>query len=269
MKTISDFFKKYRIQDFYDWQDQCSKNPICPFNPDIHKQLSFDMIPGYRKYELFFERYRSLVEILVEKEKLKGKVKILDIGSGEGFFKFFFDGMTNLDIDWHGIEVWKERAEFCKHIGYQIDDTNLEEGSLPYPDHSFDIVLASHVIEHLPNPKKVIREMGRISKKNGILMIATPTKPPIIANLDSWYHRISKRNIGDTQQAFTHNSIQNLILESLELDESHILDKRGFRIFSSRKKLPLENWKWFYDLSVWLGKHALILVPEVNIIIEK
>ena len=269
MKTVEDFFKKYRIQEFYDWQAKNTKTPIAPFVPKKHKKLSFGVIPGFRNYDLFYERYLNGVNILRGEGAIKDPMKILDIGSGEGFFKFFFDAMCPEKIEWYGVEVWKERAAFCRHIGYHIDDINLEVEPLPYANETFDIVLASHVIEHLPNPDKVIAEMGRVLKKGGYMLIGTPTKPWIVAYLDAKYHKLSKRNTGDTQQAFTHRTLENLILKSLNLGKEAVVDKRGFRIFSSRKRLPLENSKWFHDVSMKLGKTWLTLVPEVNIIVKK
>ncbi len=267
--TLQEFYQKYRIQDFYDWQKNNTNKPIRPFRTDRHKKLSFGIIPGYRNYDLFYERYRSGVEIVKEAGVLKDGAKVLDIGSGEAFFKFFFDAMTVEKLEWHGVEVWKERAAFCRHVGYQIAEVTLETGKLPYADASFDVVVASHVLEHLPNPSAIISEMGRVLKKGGILLIGTPTKPPVIAELDSWYHRLSNRNTGDTQQAFTHNSLEKLICSTLGLARRDVLDKRGFRIISGRKKLPIENWHWFYRLSVFLGKKLLLFVPEVNIILRK
>lgn len=269
MDSVTDFFENYRIQQFYDWQKENSSHPILPFQKDKHKKLSFGIIPGYRNYDLFYERYFSAVKIFEEQNIIQNNMKVLDIGSGEAFFKFFFDAISNKTIQWTGIEVWKERAEFCRHVGYSINEQNLEEGKLPYNDGTFDLVLASHVIEHLPNPKQIIQEMGRVLKDGGMLLIATPTKPPVIAELDSLYHRISSKNTGDTQQAFTHKSLERLILNSLGKNKDSIIDKRGFRILSGRKKLPFENWKWFYNLSKYLGRKLLFLVPEVNIIIRK
>lgn len=269
MKTIQDFFDRYKIQEFYDLQATQSKSPIKPFIKGKHTKLSFGVIPGFRNYDLFYERYLSAVTILRQNNCIKDGIKILDIGCGEAFFKFFFDAKCNEKIEWHGVEIWKERADFCKHVGYNVQEANLEKGSLPYENETFDIVLASHVIEHIPNPQQVVKEMGRVLKKGGALLIATPTKPPGIAQLDSWYHNISNRNTGDTQQAFTHNSLEKMILGALNLPKSALIDKRGFRIISARKKLPIENWKWFYNLSVWLGKKLLYIVPEVNIIVKK
>jgi SAM-dependent methyltransferase len=269
MQTVQDFFNKYRIQEFYNWQKSATAKPIRPFDPLRHKKLSFGIIPGFKNYDLFYERYLSGVTLLKESGIVKPDLRILDIGSGEGFFKFFFDALCDEKIEWHGIEIWKERAEFCRHIGYKIEEVNLEKDDLPFDNEQFDVVLASHVIEHLPDPVRIIREMCRVLKIGGILLVATPTKPPLVAEIDAFFHNLHKRGLGETQQAFTHKKLEKLILKTLQLPKKSIIDKRGFRIISGRKKLPFENWKWFYTLSVYLGRKLLFLVPEVNIIVRK
>lgn len=269
MKTVEDFFEKYRIEEFYKAQAEWSNNAVQPFVRREHKKLSFGVIPGYRNYDLFYERYNSAVEILKKEGELKNGMKILDVGSGEGFFKFFFDAGYDGHINWDGVEIWKERADFCRHIGYKIDEIDLEKGKFPYQDETYDIVLASHVIEHIPNPDQIIKELARVLRPEGILLIATPTKLPIITNIDRWYHQIRNSKLGETQQAFTHHDIEELTLKSLGLSKESVIDKRGFRIISGRKKLPIEDWKWFYEFSKYLGKKLLYFVPEINLIIKK
>ena len=43
-----------------------------------------------------------------------------------------------------------------------------------YPENSFDAIVSSHVLEHLPQPKEVLAECRRILKPGGRLIIATP-----------------------------------------------------------------------------------------------
>jgi SAM-dependent methyltransferase len=266
---LQSFYDRYRIFEFYEQLSQTSDHPIRPFRPERHRSLSYGIIPGYRRYDLFYERYLSAVRFFKQVGAIRDGMKVLDVGSGEGFFKFFFDALCPEHITWHGIETWKERIEFCRHIGYHVFEVNLEQGRFTMDNDTYDIVLASHVLEHLPNPRQILMEMGRVLKPGGLLLVATPTKPPIVAEVDAWLHRRARRGTGDTQQAFTHRSLQHLILDSLRWPASAVVDKRGFRIFSSRKKLPLENWKWFHNLSTWLGRKWLFLVPEVNIILKK
>lgn len=65
-----------------------------------------------------------------------------------------------------------------RHVGVDIADPNAHRSpeaagldlrsydgtSLPFADHSFDLVVASHVVEHVPNPRGFIVELGRVAK---------------------------------------------------------------------------------------------------------
>ncbi|MEO0254131.1 MAG: class I SAM-dependent methyltransferase [candidate division WOR-3 bacterium] len=53
-----------------------------------------------------------------------------------------------------------------------IHDLNV----FPYPfeDNEFDLIEASHVLEHLDDPFKVMRELHRITKNNGLIIIRVP-----------------------------------------------------------------------------------------------
>ena len=45
---------------------------------------------------------------------------------------------------------------------------------LPFEDSVFNVVIIKHITEHLPDPAKAINEIGRVTEKNGILILATP-----------------------------------------------------------------------------------------------
>ena len=48
-----------------------------------------------------------------------------------------------------------------------------ESDNLPFPNETFDFVLFTAVIEHLYNPTKILNEINRILKKEGIIIIST------------------------------------------------------------------------------------------------
>jgi ubiquinone/menaquinone biosynthesis C-methylase UbiE len=48
----------------------------------------------------------------------------------------------------------------------------LEEQN--YPDDSFDLILMSHVIEHLHDPLRTLRESRRTLRRGGTLVVTTP-----------------------------------------------------------------------------------------------
>jgi len=49
---------------------------------------------------------------------------------------------------------------------------------LPHAGGSFDVVIIKHIVEHLPDPARAIKEIGRVTAPGGVLILATP-------NLDS------------------------------------------------------------------------------------
>ncbi len=53
------------------------------------------------------------------------------------------------------------------------------------------------------------------------------------------------------------------------LDAYPVRSIRGFRAFSARKQLPLEDYRWFFEASMAFGRRWPSLTQEVNVEIEK
>jgi len=81
--------------------------------------------------------------------------KKLNLGSGE----FKKKGYINLD-----------------YYSITKPDVKHDLNRLPYPfkDNQFELIEADHVLEHLDNPFKVMKELHRISKNNGLIIIRVP-----------------------------------------------------------------------------------------------
>src|ERR1041385_333763 len=58
---------------------------------------------------------------------------------------------------------------FMKGVDHKVD---LQD--LPFTDGSYDLVFASHVLEHIRDDKKAIREIRRILKPNGVAILPVP-----------------------------------------------------------------------------------------------
>jgi len=96
--------------------------------------------------------------------------KILDIGSGYGFF---LEEMSNASYLMTGIEISKERRELAKKVtSVPILDVDLTKSP---PDlGKFDAITMFHVLEHLSNPVGFLQNLHPILAKGGHLFVEVP-----------------------------------------------------------------------------------------------
>jgi len=145
-----------------------------PLFPDLSQRYDED----YFKYEIenedsFFSlMMMALSDIGFESLDFSPfkKLRILDIGCATGRFLFEF---KNRDWETAGIEICSGAAEYGnKKRGVNIHNCTLEEAH--FPEKSFSVVHASHLIEHLNDPASFLGEIYRILDDRGFLIIVTP-----------------------------------------------------------------------------------------------
>lgn len=98
--------------------------------------------------------------------------KVLDVGCGTGGF---LKVAKDLGWDVYGVEVSSLAAHASiDKLGIGITEGTVEEAN--YPNEYFDLVNMSHVLEHMPNPLKTLKEIKRITKPPGYLLIEVPNE---------------------------------------------------------------------------------------------
>jgi len=102
---------------------------------------------------------------------------VLDIGCGAGVGSLIAGTMTGPKGKVVGIDLVPEMLERAKKNRDQTSLQNVEflessAESLSFPDESFDIVISNGVINLIPDKAKAMREVFRVLKLNGHLMIA-------------------------------------------------------------------------------------------------
>jgi SAM-dependent methyltransferase len=94
---------------------------------------------------------------------LPPKARLLDAGSGEGMYRPFFS------------HVEYESADFCKvDKTYGAVTYECDLAAIPVENSRYDAVLCTQVMEHLPEPQKVLEEFYRVLKPGGRLWISAP-----------------------------------------------------------------------------------------------
>ena len=104
-------------------------------------------------------------------EKAKDEIKILDIGTGPGFFPVILAEagykVTAVDYTQEMLDTAKRNAgNLCERISfYKMDAQNLE-----FPKETFDYIVTRNVTWNLEHPKRAYREWQRVLKPGGKIL---------------------------------------------------------------------------------------------------
>lgn len=152
----------------------------------------------------------------------KSFANVLEVGAGSGvhfgFVRHKFDRYVMCDAS----QKILDSIEVPKEFEQKVETSVVDATALPYEDDSFDRLIATHVLEHIPSPHKVLLEWARVVKPGGVLSLIIPCDPGLLWRLG---RKLGPRRAGeraglpyDYYMATEHiNSVQNLttIIESL------------------------------------------------------
>jgi 2-polyprenyl-3-methyl-5-hydroxy-6-metoxy-1,4-benzoquinol methylase len=119
--------------------------------------------------------YRAIAAALRTRHALGGLV--LDVGCGTGnlwpHLQSLFDRYIGADVVRHrGLPAV---LEFCP--------VDLDAGRVPLPDSEADVVAAVETIEHLENPRAFVRELVRLVRPGGWVVVTTPNQLSLLSKL--------------------------------------------------------------------------------------
>lgn len=149
------------------------------------------------------------------KNVLKQEVKqglLLDYGAGQG--EFLKSLRQDFSFQCHAIDLMKSELE---NVEWFVHDLNQNS---PLPSNTYDVITAIEVIEHLENPRQVVRDFFRLLKKGGKLIMTTP-------NNES-YRSILSYCMRGHFVAFTDSSYPAHITALNRKDLERILKESGF-----------------------------------------
>jgi SAM-dependent methyltransferase len=126
----------------------------------------------FAKYSMYWWSNRFYA-MLARRYGRRG-ARLLEVGSGMGHLV----GQLEDTFETYGMDVNHWAVKQSKPVIHTSQLQTASAQELPFGDGVFNVVIIKHIVEHLPDPKKAIQEIGRVTEKGGTLILATP-------NLDS------------------------------------------------------------------------------------
>lgn len=105
--------------------------------------------------------------------------RVLDVGCATGDLLLAIRSRGNPHI--RGVELGDDAASIARSRGLDVVTGDLE--SAGYADRSFDTVLASHTIEHVPDPVAFLREVRRVLTPGGHVLLWLPNADSVEASV--------------------------------------------------------------------------------------
>jgi SAM-dependent methyltransferase len=140
------------------------------------------------------QRFGNLLEKIVfffrwaRAHKIRSSLRpgaVLDVGCGRGITLHF---LKKWGWDCTGTQLSRNAAEYArKTFDLRIMEQDLLEAR--FEKDTFDLVILAHVLEHVPDPMAYLKEINRILRKKGVLILALPNAGNLLVDTfkEKWF----------------------------------------------------------------------------------
>ncbi len=152
---------------------------------------------------------------------------LLDIGCG--FNYKLLETLSPYISHGFGIDF---KVKEVKNLNITTINARLDD-KLPFEDNKFDIITMLAVLEHLDKPLKIIKEIERVLKYSGKLILTVPSKlsKPVLEFLSFKLKIISELEIRDHKKYYNYKDLQQLFLQTNFKIEHHKYFQMGMNNF--------------------------------------
>ncbi len=124
-----------------------------------------------------FDRLKYIYGLDVAGPYLSGN-KVLDVGAGAGAF---VRTARELNLTIEALELHRDNASRLAMEGFQVYDRPLAEAGLVAD--RYDLVTLWEVIEHIVDPLDLLKDIGRILKPSGLLLVLVPNADSLVSRI--------------------------------------------------------------------------------------
>jgi 2-polyprenyl-3-methyl-5-hydroxy-6-metoxy-1,4-benzoquinol methylase len=171
-------------------RDRCSGN-----HREFYQRFFLEKHLDESKYDLRARLRREAIKQVISERRLPPRPVMADIGAGVGdVIESMPENAMRIAVAYSSEDLTLAR----KACGDKIRFVNASAFALPFASESIDIVLCLEVIEHLPDDRAALKEMARVLKSAGIMVLSVPSHHyfPDYLELIGHYRHYSSESLG-------------------------------------------------------------------------
>lgn len=175
----------------------------------------------------YFKSVEDLLGYFLRDGKSDVTLRAIEIGCGEGYSTQRLRKMLPENVTLDASEYVEQLVPKAQELNPSVTVTQESIYELQHEDESYDIIFLLEVMEHLDYPEDALKEIKRVLKKDGVLILGVP-REPLWRGLNMARGKYVK-DFGNTVGHLNHWSSGGLV---------KFMEKHFGRVLASRKPLP-------------------------------
>ncbi|MGK7922474.1 MAG: class I SAM-dependent methyltransferase [Trichodesmium sp.] len=179
---------------------------------EVKIQKQYDQLAHI--YDLRWRNYIiNTLTFLDNWEQIEPQAKILDVACGTGEFARFLlnknptQNIIGVDISENMLDVARKKYQAYPNINFQQASVH----SLPFDSHSFNVVVCANSFHFFDKPEVALREMKRVLKSDGKLIILDWNKDYFVCRICDWLLKLFDPA---HQQCYTQAELHQLLISA-------------------------------------------------------
>jgi 2-polyprenyl-3-methyl-5-hydroxy-6-metoxy-1,4-benzoquinol methylase len=234
--------------------------------------------PTYYAYEFaqklgsFVMRFKAFAErakVRAYEPYLAAGARVLDVGCGDGHLLADLRSACPFTLVLEGVDFSPDAAAAAERNGFKVYQGRVEEIELPA--RAFDLIIMNQLIEHMPEPLRVLEAVARALRPGGHLFIETPNLDSLDARLFRrryWggYHLPRHFHLFDTRslpELVRMAGLKTVSLRPLVCPQFWIISMHNWMCDLGQRKLATRLFSPFNPL--WLAPFTLIELVQQRV----
>ena len=220
----------------------------------LHSEVPERLVPGTDAWHLYEVEHRQRYEWAAQ---YCASQRVLDVACGVGYGSEMLRAAGAKSVV--GVDLAFDAFSTNGHQRQALF-TNGDACRLPFGDQTFDVVVSFETIEHVAQPERLLQEIQRVLKPEGICICSSPNRDfqPFAGNKEQNPFHISEMSFAEFDQLFTkYFSVTERLSQTHS--ESYVRHLQLLRELDARLK-PLRFSRFLRvekTIRKWLGRDSL------------